>query len=70
MVMPTPESGQRFGVGLGVCIFIFVILELAALGCGIASRRTATGKIGLVISSVLLILGVPIAWLIAGVGSP
>jgi hypothetical protein len=67
---PGPEASARFRAGLSVCRFLFLILELAALGCGIASWRTAPGRIGLVISSLILILGVPIAWLIARVVSP
>jgi hypothetical protein len=35
---------------------LFVTLELAALGCGIASRRTPAGKAGLVISAAIAIL--------------
>ncbi len=38
-----------------LCGVLFVILELVALGCGIAARRTATGKAGLVISFSLLL---------------
>jgi hypothetical protein len=41
-----------------ICGFLFVILELVAFGCGIAGRRTATGKAGLAISSILLLLGI------------
>jgi hypothetical protein len=36
--------------------FLFVTLELAALGCGIAARHTASGKAGLVISAGIAIL--------------
>jgi hypothetical protein len=39
-----------------ICGVIFGMLELVALGCGLATRRTATGKAGLVISSVLFVL--------------
>jgi hypothetical protein len=39
-----------------LCAVLFVILELVALGCGIAARRTATGKIGLIVAVVVLLL--------------
>jgi hypothetical protein len=39
-----------------ICGLLFGILELVALGCGIAARRTATGKAGMVISGVLFVL--------------
>ena len=35
----------------------FAVLELVALGCGIAARGTAPGKAGLVASSILLLVG-------------
>jgi hypothetical protein len=38
-----------------LCGVLLVILELVAVGCGIAARRTATGKSGLVISGILLL---------------
>ena len=37
-----------------LCLGLFVTLELVALGCGIAARRTAAGKAGLVISGIPL----------------
>jgi hypothetical protein len=45
-----------------------MILELAAIACGIAARRTATGRAGLVISGAVLLLflagGLVLLWLI------
>jgi hypothetical protein len=38
-----------------LCGFLFVILELIALGCGIAARATVTGKAGLIISGIVLL---------------
>ncbi len=35
-------------------LLLFVALELAALGCGIAARRTGAGKAGLIISAISL----------------
>jgi hypothetical protein len=49
---------EYVGVNLTLSIALFALLELIGLGFGIAARRTATGKAGLVISAVLLILGV------------
>src|SRR5207245_1379501 len=40
---------------IGPCYMLFVILELVALGCGIAARRTTTGKVGMVISGLILL---------------
>jgi hypothetical protein len=56
-----PVLGQDPGPAYGICGILFVIFELITLGCGIAARRTATGRAGLVISSVLLLLGVGLA---------
>ena len=39
-----------------ICVLIFVPLELVAFGCGIAARRTVTGKAGILISALLLAL--------------
>jgi hypothetical protein len=50
------EDVARITALLAVSGVLFVVCELAALGCGIAARRTTTGKIGLVISGVLLTL--------------
>jgi hypothetical protein len=58
----TPQSrlGPKYGneglAALAICGVLFVILELVALACGIAARRTATGKIGMTISGVMLTL--------------
>jgi hypothetical protein len=43
-------------LGYVISGFLFVTLELAALGCGIAARHTAAGKAGLVISAGIAIL--------------
>jgi hypothetical protein len=48
---PEPVHGIRT-----ICWLLFVILELIALGCGIAARRTATGKAGLAISSTCVVI--------------
>ncbi len=48
------------GWAYGLCELLCVILELVALGCGIAARRTPTGRAGLVISGSLLLLGIVI----------
>src|SRR5438105_65104 len=40
---------------IGPCYMLFVMLELVALGCGIAARNTTTGKIGMVISGLILL---------------
>jgi hypothetical protein len=55
------EQGMYFGL----CLLLFVILELIALGCGIAARRTSTGKAGLVISGILLLIPVlgAVSWI-------
>jgi hypothetical protein len=52
-----PVLGQDPGVAYSLCGLLFVMLELIALGCGIAARRTATGKAGLVIGLSALLLG-------------
>ncbi|MCH7729790.1 MAG: hypothetical protein IH991_25470 [Planctomycetes bacterium] len=52
-----------------VCLFLgaisSVVLELVALGLGIAARRTTTGKAGLIISGILVLGPALIATLIA-----
>jgi len=50
---PPGEQGWAYDI----CELLFVILEFVALGCGIAARRTPTGRAGLVISGSLLLLG-------------
>jgi hypothetical protein len=45
------------GLAYGFCEFLFVILQFVALGCGIASRRTPTGRVGLLLSGGILLLG-------------
>jgi tRNA A-37 threonylcarbamoyl transferase component Bud32 len=45
------------------CFALGVVLELVALVCGIVARRTATGRVGLVISIISLALaGLMLAW--------
>jgi hypothetical protein len=39
-----------------ICGLLFVVLEFVAFGCGIGGKRTATGKAGLIISTVLLLI--------------
>jgi len=39
-----------------LCWALGVVLALVALGCGIVARRTATGKTGLIISGILVVL--------------
>jgi hypothetical protein len=48
--------GNDPGPLYALCGVLFVILELVALGCGIAARRTATGIAGIVISGTLCAL--------------
>ena len=44
------------------CAF-WIVLEIVAFGCGIASRRTASGKVGLVVSVIsFLLAGLVLAW--------
>lgn len=57
MLFSHPALGQDAGPAYACCGLLFVMLELIALGCGIAARRTATGKAGLVIGSVVLPVG-------------
>jgi hypothetical protein len=52
------------GLYFGLCVLLGVILEVVALGCGVAARRTPAGKAGLAISSIpllMLVLGV-VSW--------
>jgi hypothetical protein len=39
------------------------VLELVALGCGIAARRTPTGKAGLIIAALALLVLVPLVFI-------
>lgn len=39
-----------------MCILLGVVLELVAIACGIATRRTPAGKAGLIIGSISLVL--------------
>jgi hypothetical protein len=49
-----PVLGQDPDPTYGICAILFLILQLVALGCGIAARCTASGKAGLIMSGVLL----------------
>ena|SRR5713101_1258203 len=51
-----PHLGNDPGLAYALCGLLLVILELVAFGCGIAAKRTATGKAGLFISVILLLL--------------
>ena len=50
------KTKEEQAVGYAISGLLFGILEMVALGCGIAARRTATGKAGLVISGMILLL--------------
>ncbi len=57
------------GVGMKLVVLasllLFAALELVALGCGIAARRTGAGKAGLIISAISLslpIVVIPVVW--------
>ena len=39
-----------------LCSLLLAFLELAALVCGLAGRRTAAGKAGMLVSAILLAL--------------
>lgn len=55
----TSEQSLSLGYviyGFVICGFLFVTLELVALGCGIAARRTTAGNAGLVISAGIVFL--------------
>lgn len=58
-VLYKPHLGNEPGPAYALCGLLFVILELVAFGCGIAARRMATGKAGLLISGILLLLVIP-----------
>ena len=49
-------SWSEPGAVSALCGIFLVALELVALGCGMAARRTATGKAGLFLSGVPLLL--------------
>lgn len=55
---PSYENSVLILAGAALCIVLFVVLELIALGFGIAARRTERGKVGLEISGGLLTLAV------------
>ena len=41
-----------------LCALLFLACEVAALGCGIASRKSGPGRAALIVSSLSLVLGV------------
>lgn len=50
------QRGQQIETNFAAFAALFLVLELGALGCGIVARRTPTGKAGLIISAILLLL--------------
>ncbi|OAI40988.1 hypothetical protein AYO40_00470 [Planctomycetaceae bacterium SCGC AG-212-D15] len=49
-----------------LCSVLFVVLELVALGFAIVGRRTVIGKVGAVISGILLVISVIVlSWIVA-----
>ena len=56
---------QRLPDFFVLCFVLGIVMELAALGCGIAARRTAAGKAGILTAGVMLMLG-----LLLGLRSP
>jgi hypothetical protein len=61
VLLKNPTLGQDPSPVYGACSGLCVILEAVAVGCGVAARRTATGKAGLDIASVLLPLALSLA---------
>jgi len=58
-ILPPQRTAPAYSVeAIVACGIVFLILELIAFGCGVAARRTAPGKAGLIISSTLLLFGV------------
>lgn len=53
------------GTYYGLCAALFLVLQLIALGCGIASRRTPTGRAALTISGLSLTLTLVIVFVIS-----
>jgi hypothetical protein len=54
------ENERRTSTALAVCGILLTALELIALGCGIAARSTATGKAGIVIAGIVLLLPITV----------
>jgi hypothetical protein len=50
------ERENQKAIAMALCWVLVVVLELAALGCGIAGRRAGTGKAGMVISGIVFLL--------------
>ena len=55
-IADTPEGRSRRETAYILSAFLFGILELAALVCGIIGRHTRSGKAGLMISGIILVL--------------
>src|ERR1022692_3061004 len=56
-VLPPQRTAPPYAVEVvAFSGILFLILELVALGCGVATRHTTPGKAGLIISGVLLLL--------------
>lgn len=49
--------GIKANLSMGLAILLLLVVEMAALVTGIISRKTSLGKLGIVISSILLLLG-------------
>ena len=49
---------------VAACFLLGVGLELVAVGCGIVSRSTKSGKAGLIIGSIALVLWLATLWVI------
>jgi len=50
------RGGAATVIAVFFCGVLGVVLELVALGLGIAARRTTTGKAGMIISGILILL--------------
>jgi hypothetical protein len=46
------------GAYYGLCVLLFVVLELAALVCGLVGWRSGSGKAGVILSGISLVLTV------------
>jgi hypothetical protein len=54
------------GAYYGLCVLLFVVLELAALVCGLVGWRSSSGKAGVILSGISLVLTVGVFVLGAG----
>jgi hypothetical protein len=56
LIRTFPNASGSFGLFIfAFCPIFSLLLEFAALGCGIAGRRTTAGKAGMIISSILIL---------------